>query len=87
MNTILGAYIIMNLIGVMVMKIDKERAIKRQYRISEKTLWLIAVFGGAVGTTAGMLAFRHKTKHQSFKIGFPILAVAEIILLVYIYSL
>jgi uncharacterized membrane protein YsdA (DUF1294 family) len=87
MNTILGAYVFMNLIGLMVMKIDKERAIKHQYRISEKTLWLIAVFGGAVGTTAGMQVFRHKTKHQSFKFGFPLLAVAEIILLVYIYSL
>jgi uncharacterized membrane protein YsdA (DUF1294 family) len=87
MNIILGAYIIMNLIGLMVMKIDKERARKQQYRISEKTLWLIALFGGAVGTTAGMQAFRHKTKHQSFKIGFPLLAVAEVILLGYIYSL
>jgi uncharacterized membrane protein YsdA (DUF1294 family) len=87
MNTILGAYIIMNIIGLMVMKIDKERARKQQYRISEKTLWLIALFGGAMGTTAGMQIFRHKTKHQSFKVGFPLLAVAEIILLVYIYSL
>lgn len=86
MNIILGAYVIINLIGLMVMKIDKERARKHQYRISEKTLWLIAVFGGAVGTTAGMQFFRHKTKHQSFRIGFPLLAAAEVILLVYIYS-
>ena len=56
MTTILAAYIIMNLIGLAVMKADKERAKKHQYRISENTLWLIALFGGAVGTTAGMQA-------------------------------
>ena len=86
MNAVLGIYIIMNIIGLFVMKVDKDRAIKHQYRISEKTLWLVALFGGAVGTTAGMQIFRHKTKHMSFKLGFPLLAVAEIILLGYFYS-
>jgi uncharacterized membrane protein YsdA (DUF1294 family) len=87
MSTILGVYIIMNLIGLFVMKIDKDRAKNHQYRISEKTLWLVALFGGAVGTTAGMQLFRHKTKHVNFKIGFPILAVAEVILLSYFFTL
>jgi uncharacterized membrane protein YsdA (DUF1294 family) len=87
MSTILGAYIIMNLIGLVVMKIDKDRAKKHQYRISEKTLWLIALFGGAVGTTAGIQLYRHKTKHANFKIGFPLLAVAEVILLGYFFML
>ena len=87
MSTILGAYIIMNLIGLVVMKIDKDRAKKHQYRISEKTLWLVALFGGAVGTTAGMQLYRHKTKHLNFKIGFPLLAAAEVILLGYFFVL
>jgi uncharacterized membrane protein YsdA (DUF1294 family) len=87
MSTILGAYIIMNMIGLIVMKVDKSRAIKHQYRISENTLWLVAVFGGAVGTTAGMQMFRHKTKHTSFKIGFPLLAAVEVILLGYFFTL
>jgi uncharacterized membrane protein YsdA (DUF1294 family) len=87
MSTILGAYIIMNMIGLIVMKVDKSRAIKHQYRISENTLWLVAIFGGAVGTTAGMQMFRHKTKHTSFKIGFPLLAAAEVILLGYFFTL
>jgi uncharacterized membrane protein YsdA (DUF1294 family) len=50
-------------------------------------LWLVAIFGGAVGTTAGMQMFRHKTKHMSFKVGFPLLAVAEVILLGYFFML
>lgn len=87
MTTILVGYIIMNLIGMIVMKVDKERAKNHQYRISEKTLWIVALFGGAVGTTLGMQLFRHKTKHLSFKVGFPLLAAAEIILLGYFFTL
>ena len=87
MGTILAVYIIMNLIGLFVMKADKDRAKKQQYRISENTLWLIALLGGAVGTTVGMQRYRHKTKHLSFKVGFPLLAVAEIILLGYFFTL
>ena len=76
-------YVFMNIVGIVIMKADKSRAIKRQYRISEKTLWLVALFGGAVGTTAGMKIYRHKTKHISFKVGFPFLAIVEIVLFSY----
>jgi uncharacterized membrane protein YsdA (DUF1294 family) len=78
----LGLYFIMNLIGLFIMGADKKRAQKHQYRISENTLWMVAILGGAVGTTAGMQLYRHKTKHTSFKIGFPFLAGIELVLLV-----
>jgi uncharacterized membrane protein YsdA (DUF1294 family) len=65
------------------MRVDKNRAIHHEYRISEKSLWLTALLGGAVGTTLGMQLFRHKTKHLSFKIGFPLLAFIELILFIY----
>ena len=61
---------------------DKKRAKRHQYRISERTLWLVAIFGGAIGTTAGMQVYRHKTKHTSFKFGFPILAIIEFIIFI-----
>jgi uncharacterized membrane protein YsdA (DUF1294 family) len=76
-------YLFMNIVGLVIMKVDKSRAKNRQYRISERTLWLVALFGGAVGTTAGMRIYRHKTKHILFKVGFPILAVAEVVLFIY----
>jgi uncharacterized membrane protein YsdA (DUF1294 family) len=72
----------MNLIGLFIMGADKKRAQKHQYRISERSLWMVAIFGGAVGTTAGMQLYRHKTKHTSFKIGFPFLAGIELVLLI-----
>lgn len=74
-------YIGMNFIGILAMFIDKRRARKHQYRIQEKTLWFIAVIGGAIGSTLGMALFRHKTKHLSFKWGFPLLSIMHIILI------
>jgi uncharacterized membrane protein YsdA (DUF1294 family) len=82
MTLVLIAFLVMNIAGLLVMGEDKKRARKHQYRISERTLWLVAVFGGAIGATAGMQVYRHKTKHASFKFGFPVLAIIEVILLI-----
>ncbi|MBP3039918.1 DUF1294 domain-containing protein [Bacillaceae bacterium Marseille-Q3522] len=84
MKLAIGYYICMNLLGFIVMKIDKGRAKKHAYRISEKTLWMIALCFGALGLTIGMNKFRHKTKHWYFKYGFPLLTVIEIVLFFYI---
>ncbi|RFU65953.1 DUF1294 domain-containing protein [Peribacillus glennii] len=73
-------FLIINLIAFFTMKKDKEKAIKQQYRISEQTLWLLAVLGGAIGATAAMFRFRHKTKHISFRIGFPLMMLIELAL-------
>ncbi|TDK61818.1 DUF1294 domain-containing protein [Bacillus salipaludis] len=75
----------MNFTGLIIMWEDKQRAIHHKYRIQEKTLWLVALFGGAVGATMGMQLYRHKTKHVQFKIGFPLLAVIEFILMLYLF--
>lgn len=65
------------------MMIDKKRAIKHQYRISERTLWTIAIFFGALGLYIGMKNFRHKTKHTSFKYGLPFLSIIEVGIVLY----
>jgi uncharacterized membrane protein YsdA (DUF1294 family) len=82
-----AAYLVMNIVGFIMMRIDKTRAQKRKYRISEKNLWLVALFGGAVGTTLGMFQFRHKTKHIAFRFGFPLLAIIEVILFSYFWAM
>ncbi|WP_251549505.1 DUF1294 domain-containing protein [Neobacillus muris] len=73
-------FALMNLAGLIIMGVDKKRAREHQYRISEKTLWLVAVFGGAIGAAIGMQLFHHKTKHFQFKWGFPILALVELVI-------
>ena len=60
-------WIVINLIGFVIMGIDKKRAIRGAFRISEASLFLTALLGGALGCTLGMNHFRHKTKHWYFK--------------------
>lgn len=66
------------------MRIDKQRAKKHQYRISEKTLWTIAFLFGALGLYMGMIMFRHKTKHTTFKVGLPLLALLELVVVIFL---
>ncbi|WP_294404497.1 DUF1294 domain-containing protein [uncultured Clostridium sp.] len=77
---------IINLIGFIVMFIDKSRAIHKEWRIPEKTLLMISAFGGSIGMFAGMHVFRHKTKHLKFTIGVPLIFIIEIIAAVYLFK-
>ncbi len=45
---------------------DKLMAKQSGWRVSEKALLTVAVLGGAWGALAGMLLFRHKTRHLRF---------------------
>ena len=44
--------------------IDKWKAHRKQWRISEKMLLFLAVIGGSAGALAGMYIFHHKTLHK-----------------------
>lgn len=70
-------YVVINIIGFLVMFYDKKMAIKNRWRVSEKTLFLIATIFGSVGIYLGMVILRHKTKHLKFKIGIPVLMFLE----------
>ncbi len=63
--------VVINLIGFAAFGIDKRKAIKDLWRIPEKTLLLIALLGGSVGSFFGMQVFHHKTRHWKFLIGVP----------------
>ena len=83
---IIGLFIFWNMVTFCLMGIDKKKAKKNQYRISEKTLFITALCFGALGATIGMNFFRHKTKHWYFKYGFPFLLVIQFALLLYFIS-
>ena len=75
--------IIINIIGFLVMYIDKQKAKKGKWRIPEKTIFIITVLGGGIGTISGMYAFRHKTQKLHFTIGLPTITILEIIGVIY----
>jgi len=78
--------LLINVIGFLVMYIDKNKAKKGNYRISEKSIFIIAFLLGAIGTYAGMYKFRHKTKHTSFTVGIPICIILNIFTVYYVIS-
>lgn len=67
-----------NLVLFAVMGIDKARARRRKMRVSETALYMLALAGGSIGGIFGMLAFRHKTRHASFFLGFPLILLAQV---------
>ena len=79
---ILAAYLfIVNLLGFAVMGIDKKRAIRGAWRISEASLFLTALVGGSLGCTLGMHYFHHKTKHWYFRYGMPAIFLVQAFIL------
>ena len=65
-----------------LMGVDKYRAKHFKWRIRERTLFLFAVLGGALGGCLGMVFFRHKTRKNSFAWLFPLLLLAQIAVIV-----
>lgn len=79
-------YLIINIIGLLIMLIDKKKAINSKWRIPEKTIFIVTMLGGGIGTIIGMYKFRHKTKKLKFTIGLPVITLSEIALIIWIVS-
>lgn len=85
---ILGIYLAAaNLLAFALMGIDKYKAKHRLYRISEKTLFLSALAGGAAGAVIGMQWFRHKTRHWYFVVGMPTILFLQLAAAYYFFIL
>ena len=83
-SSIILYLIIINAVGFLLMLADKRAAKKSAWRIPEARLMSIALSGGCFGIYAGMMLFRHKTKHPKFSIGLPIIIVLYIMLFVFL---
>lgn len=81
---VLGFVVLMNIVGFIVMGMDKHKAKKRLWRIPEKMFFWVAALGGAIGVYTGMLFFRHKTKHWYFMIGIPAILLSEVIITLFV---
>ena len=67
--------------------IDKYKAKKNQWRISEATLLMMAAIGGSIGAWAGMRLWHHKTMHKKFKYGIPVIIILQVVLAVYLHTI
>ena len=78
MNPIIIFLLCMNILGFALMYADKRRARRGQWRIQERTLFLVAIFGGSLGSIWGMWMFHHKTKHRYFVLGMPLILFLQL---------
>lgn len=76
-----------NIVSFFLYGLDKYKAKKGRWRISEATLLLMAVIGGSIGAWVGMQLWHHKTMHKKFKYGIPIIIILQVCLVVYLHSI
>jgi uncharacterized membrane protein YsdA (DUF1294 family) len=88
MEYFLYYFLFINLVGIFVMYSDKKKSRKGKWRTPENNIFAIAIAYGALGIFMGMRLFRHKTKHNKFVIGIPLILIVEIfIFFKYLYKL
>lgn len=83
---IIGEYLIASVAGFFCIGLDKSRARQNAWRIPERTLLFLAVFGGAAGILLGMRVFRNKTKHARFTWSVPLLLILQTGILLWLFS-
>ena len=82
-QNILIYILIINVITFFMMWFDKHEAKIGDWRVPERTLFMLVLLGGGIGGIAGMYVFRHKTRKWYFKIGFPAILIMQIVLVIY----
>ncbi|MUV07576.1 DUF1294 domain-containing protein [Planococcaceae bacterium Storch 2/2-2] len=70
----------MTVLTFLLFGIDKRRARRNEWRIAERTLFLLSIGGGSIGALIGMHYFHHKTKKRVFRCGIPLISIMQLIL-------
>ena len=72
-----GWLVLMSLVLLIVMGLDKQKARRGAWRVPEARLFFLALLGGGLGGWIGMRLFHHKTRHWTFALGFPLIALIQ----------
>ena len=73
-----------NLLTFLAYGIDKFKAKHKHWRISEVSLLLLAALGGSPAALLAMYLFRHKTLHNKFRYGVPIILFVQIAVAIFL---
>ena len=67
-----------NVLTFVLYGIDKLKAKRSKWRVSEAALIWSAVFGGSIGALLGMNVWHHKTLHLKFRYGVPVILLLQL---------
>lgn len=84
LHMVLICLALINVVTFFMYGVDKWKAKKSKWRISEATLLLLAVLGGSIGAWVGMGVWHHKTLHKKFKYGIPAIIIMQLSIIGYI---
>ncbi len=77
---------VINLIALFTYGVDKIYARAHAWRISERTLLLLALAGGSPGALTGIYLFRHESRKSIFLLYFSAILLVQIaLMLAYFY--
>ena len=79
--------LLVNIITFVVYGLDKRKARRKEWRISENALLSLAIIGGSPAALLAMSVFKHKTKKNKFRLGIPIILILQIAAIIYFLNL
>ena len=80
-------FLAVSLITALITAIDKYKAKRGSFRISEATLFILAAIGGALGEYLTMRLIRHKTLHKRFMLGLPLIIILQTVAIILVIML
>lgn len=79
-------FLVISFISIIYTIIDKKMASRRKRRVSERTLYILAGFGGSLAMYIAMKLVRHKTRQRRFMFGLPIIFMLQVAILFFVFS-
>ena len=78
---------LINIVAFIAYGIDKLKAERRVRRVPEAVLFLFAYAGGSIGAWLGMKVWHHKTLHNRFRIGIPLIMLVQLAVCLCCYAM
>ena len=75
---IIAYLLVVNAVTFIAYGIDKWKARHSRWRTPEAVLLMLAVIGGSIGAYLGMQLWHHKTQHNKFRFGIPLILLGQI---------
>ena len=66
-----------NVLAFVLFGLDKWFAVRGMWRISERTLFTVALLGGTAGALLGIPAYPHTPRHKTFTLGMPAILLLQ----------
>lgn len=77
--------LVINFLAFIMFNLDKWYASTGGWRISERSLFIVCIAGGALGGYLGMRFAHHKTRKTLFSLGIPALGIVQIVFFIWVF--